>query len=50
MRKTVAGGNGNELCEEGGMRMAEHWQIMEWQPGMRMGFVGSGEWEWQNTE
>jgi hypothetical protein len=24
MRKTVAAGNGNELCGEGGMGMAEH--------------------------
>jgi hypothetical protein len=24
MRKTVADGNGNELCGEGGMGMAEH--------------------------
>jgi hypothetical protein len=26
MRKIVTAGNGNELCGEGGMGMAEHWQ------------------------
>jgi hypothetical protein len=40
MRKTVTTGNGNELCGEGGMKMAEHWEWALW----------GGEWEWQNTE
>jgi hypothetical protein len=41
MRNTVRGmtsGNGNELCGDGGMGMAEH------------GMAGMEEWEWQNTE
>jgi hypothetical protein len=46
MRKTVADGNGNELCEEGGMGMAEHRMT----PGNGNGLCGEGEWEWQNTE
>jgi hypothetical protein len=46
MRKTVADGNGNELCGEGGMGMAKHGMTAE----NGNGLCREGEWEWQNTE
>jgi hypothetical protein len=40
MRKTVTTGNGNELCGEEGMRMAEH---REWEWALRGGGMGMAE-------
>jgi hypothetical protein len=45
MRKTVTVGNGNGICGERGMEMAEHSQNTENENGL----CGEGGWEWQPT-